>query len=95
VIDWTLVVNLLFLLLLLLTARQQWFARASDTQIQRRGARVQLVIGIAIFAGFVLLRATFARLFQHPSFVMFWFAFIAISVMPAEWRDSLRRVMHR
>jgi hypothetical protein len=36
VIDWRLVVNLAFLLLLLLTARRLWFQRASDDDLRRR-----------------------------------------------------------
>jgi hypothetical protein len=36
VINWRLVVNLVFLLLLLFTARRQWFQRASDDDLRRR-----------------------------------------------------------
>jgi hypothetical protein len=91
--NWPLVVNLFFLLLLLITARQQWFARASDGQVQRRSARVQLAIGLAVFAGFVFMRTGLGWFFQQPAFAMFWVAIIALSVMPQQWRQSLRRVI--
>jgi hypothetical protein len=94
-IDWTLIVNLVFLLLLLITARHQWFSRASDTTIARRNARVQLATGLVIFGAFGFMRTALGSLFQQPAFVMFWLAFIALSVMPQEWRQSLRRVIRR
>jgi uncharacterized membrane protein HdeD (DUF308 family) len=88
VIDWRLVTNLVFLLLLLLTAREHWLGRASDEQLARRAYRKQVLGGMALFAGLLALCSLVPRLMSEKTFVYGWSAYIVGGFAWAAWREE-------
>jgi hypothetical protein len=87
VIDWRLVTNLIFLLLLLLTAREQWFSRASNEQIKRRTHRKQVLAGMTLFAGLLAICSLVPRLMSTETFGIAWGAYIVGSLAWVVWRE--------
>lgn len=76
-INWRLVVNLVFLLLLLLAARERWFVRASDEALRRRAGRRDLILGIVLMLAMNVAIPIAAVRLGHPV-LLFWLGIAAL-----------------
>jgi hypothetical protein len=71
-IDWMLVVNLTFLLLLLVAARDRWLVRATDEELKRRASRRDVFLGLSLFLAVRVGLPVVVVKFDINPFVGFW-----------------------